>query len=234
MGLYLETSPSGSRRWFGKYYFASKEKSLALGAYPAVSLKQTRSERDIARRTLQSGSNPSKRRQIERLAAQLSEANTFEKVARELQADKASGWSKPYGERWLERMEKDFLPSLDPVPLPEITCPHVAQHTPRNREAERKGTQAFDILLAFIVVKPIAQANHRWRLGVNEIYARIKGSRSGPGDTGPGRYRLQGLDRESPGHRGQGGTGPKLATRRLASGVVPELAACFAALGLNK
>ena len=87
-GLYLEISPSGSRRWFWKYYFASKEKRLALGTYPAVSLKQARSERDVARRTLQSGSDPSKRRQIEKLEAQLSEANTFEEIARELHATK--------------------------------------------------------------------------------------------------------------------------------------------------
>lgn len=109
-GLYLEISPSGSKRWFWKYYFTSKEKRLALGSYPAVSLKQARSERDLARRNLQSGSDPSKRRQIERLELQLAEANTFEEVARELHTTKASGWSKQYGERWLERMEKDLFP----------------------------------------------------------------------------------------------------------------------------
>ena len=54
-GLYLEISPSGSKRWFWKYYFTSKEKRLALGSYSAVSLKQARSERDLARRTLQGG-----------------------------------------------------------------------------------------------------------------------------------------------------------------------------------
>jgi hypothetical protein len=54
-------------------------------------MKQARSERDAARRTLQPGSDPSKRRQIERVEAQRSEANTFEEVARELLATKASG-----------------------------------------------------------------------------------------------------------------------------------------------
>lgn len=96
-GLYLENSPTGFKRWFWKYRFATKEKRLALGSYPPVSLKQARSERDLARRTLQSDSDPSKRRQIERLELQLAEANTFEEVARELHATKASGWSKQYG-----------------------------------------------------------------------------------------------------------------------------------------
>ncbi len=31
-GLYLEVAPNGSRRWFWKYRFGSKEKRLALGA----------------------------------------------------------------------------------------------------------------------------------------------------------------------------------------------------------
>lgn len=137
-GLYLETSPTGFRRWFWKYRFATKEKRLALGTYPEVSLKQARSARDLARRTLQSGSDPSKRRQIERLEAQLSEANTFEEVARELHATKASGWSKQYGERWLERMEKDLFPWIGPVPLREITAPMLL-HT--LRKIEKRGAR---------------------------------------------------------------------------------------------
>jgi len=32
-GLYLEVTPNGSRRWFWKYRFGSKEKRLALGHY---------------------------------------------------------------------------------------------------------------------------------------------------------------------------------------------------------
>jgi integrase len=137
-GLYLETSPSGSRRWFWKYRFDNKEKRLALGTYPAVSLKQSRNERDAARRTLQSGSDPSKRRQIERLEAQLIEANTFEEVARELHATKASGWSKQYGKRWLERMEKDLFPWIGPIPLPEITAPMLLNTL---RKIEKRGAR---------------------------------------------------------------------------------------------
>src|SRR6218665_4165192 len=76
-GLYLEISSTGFKRWFWKYRLATKEKRLALGTYPAVSLKQARSERDLARRILQSGSDPSQRRQIERLELQLAEANSF-------------------------------------------------------------------------------------------------------------------------------------------------------------
>lgn len=48
-GLYLEVAPAGSKRWFWKYLFGGKEKRIALGSYPATSLKAARAARDKAR-----------------------------------------------------------------------------------------------------------------------------------------------------------------------------------------
>lgn len=137
-GLYLEVSPSGSKRWFWKYYFADKERRLAIGSYPAVSLKQARADRDEARKVLASGSDPAKRRQIERLEAKMHAINTFEAVARELHTTKASGWSARYATRWLERMEKDLFPWLGSVPLPEITAPMLLNTL---RRIEKRGAR---------------------------------------------------------------------------------------------
>ena len=137
-GLYLEVSPSGSKRWFWKYYFADKERRLAIGSYPAVPLKQARSDRDAARKVLASGSDPAKRRQIERLEARMHAINTFEAVARELHSTKASGWSAQYAARWLERMEKDLFPWLGSVPLPEITAPMLLNTL---RRIEKRGAR---------------------------------------------------------------------------------------------
>ena len=122
-GLYLEVSPNGSKRWFWKYYLGGKEKRLALGAWPTVSLKQARMDRDDARKSVHHGHDPAKRRQIERLEARAQTGNTFEIVARELHKTKASGWSKQYADRWLERMEKDLFPWIGAIPLPEISAP---------------------------------------------------------------------------------------------------------------
>jgi hypothetical protein len=41
-GMYLQVSPAGSKRWFLKYRVGGKEKQLALGSYPDVSLKSAR------------------------------------------------------------------------------------------------------------------------------------------------------------------------------------------------
>ena len=137
-GLYLEVSPSGSKRWFWKYYFADKERRLAIGSYPAGPLKQARADRDDARKLLASGSDPAKRRQIERLEAKMHAINTFEAVARELHTTKASGWSAQYAARWLERMEKDLFPWLGSVPLPEITAPMLLNTL---RRIEKRGAR---------------------------------------------------------------------------------------------
>jgi hypothetical protein len=45
-GLYLEVSPSGGKLWRLKYRFDGKEKRLALGKYPEISLKDVRDRRD--------------------------------------------------------------------------------------------------------------------------------------------------------------------------------------------
>lgn len=123
-GLYLEVGANGSKRWFWKYRLpGGTEKRLALGSYPTVGLKQARIDRDAARVELQRGTDPGQQRRLQRLARGSSKEDTFEHVAREFHKAKASGWSKQYGERWIERMEKDLFPWLGGMRLNEITAP---------------------------------------------------------------------------------------------------------------
>lgn len=49
-GLYLEIMPNGSKLWRMKYRHSDKEKRLALGAYPDLSLAKARQKRAEARR----------------------------------------------------------------------------------------------------------------------------------------------------------------------------------------
>ncbi|MBO9685673.1 MAG: integrase arm-type DNA-binding domain-containing protein [Mitsuaria chitosanitabida] len=122
-GLYLEAAPSGSRRWFWKYYFAGKEKRLALGAYPDVTLKAARAARDDARREQQQGVDPAAQRQLSKLRARGDDSRRFEAVAREFHKAQAPSWSTQYAERWLERMEKDLFPWIGKLELDQVTAP---------------------------------------------------------------------------------------------------------------
>ncbi|HHP2703502.1 TPA: Arm DNA-binding domain-containing protein, partial [Citrobacter freundii] len=49
-GLYLLVKTNGSRYWRLKYRIDGKEKLLALGVYPDVSLADARAKRDDARK----------------------------------------------------------------------------------------------------------------------------------------------------------------------------------------
>lgn len=64
-GLYLEITPAGGKRWRQKYRFTGKEKLLAHGTYPDVSLAEARERRDKARKLLANGVDPGQHRQAE-------------------------------------------------------------------------------------------------------------------------------------------------------------------------
>lgn len=58
-GLYLEVMPNGSKYWRLKYRFNGKDKRLALGVFPEVSLAVARDKRDTARKLVAEGTDPS-------------------------------------------------------------------------------------------------------------------------------------------------------------------------------
>ena len=57
-GLYLFVTPSGGKLWHFKYRFDNKEKKLAFGSYPEISLQDARQRRDDARKLLANGVDP--------------------------------------------------------------------------------------------------------------------------------------------------------------------------------
>jgi hypothetical protein len=80
-GLQLWVQPSGSKLWRLAYRFAGKQKLLALGIYPEVSLAEAREGRDLARKQLRGNIDPS---EAKRKARQDQGAGTtFQQVAKE-------------------------------------------------------------------------------------------------------------------------------------------------------
>ena len=58
-GLHLLIAPHGSKLWHLAYRFGGKQKTLAIGAYPTVTLKAARDKREEAKRLLANGIDPS-------------------------------------------------------------------------------------------------------------------------------------------------------------------------------
>lgn len=122
-GLYLEVSNAGGKRWFWKYYHAGKEKRLALGTFPDVTLKQARFARDDARKLLSTGVDPVQQRKMGKAIARVSSANTYEAVAREYHALKEREWSEAYAGKWLRMSEASLFPFIGALPVDSITPP---------------------------------------------------------------------------------------------------------------
>lgn len=121
-GLYLHVK-GASKYWRLAYRFGGKQKLLAIGVYPAVSLAQARKKRDQAREQLAQGVDPSIAKYAEKAALAVAAENTFEAVARELHGVKVGSLSPQYAERWIGRMEKDLFPMLGRLPLGSISAP---------------------------------------------------------------------------------------------------------------
>src|SRR5262249_7715085 len=81
-GLYLLIQPNGSKLWRLAYRFGGKQKALAIGVYPTVTLKHAREKRDEARRQLADNIDPSMQRGLVKLKR--ASGNTFRAVAEEV------------------------------------------------------------------------------------------------------------------------------------------------------
>ncbi|WP_426576008.1 tyrosine-type recombinase/integrase [Xenorhabdus stockiae] len=119
-GLYLLVNPNGSRYWRLKYRIAGKEKLLALGVYPEISLAEARTKRNDARRTLSDGHDPIEEKRAEKAAKVFAVSNSFESIAIEWHEYKCPNWSQGYAEDILEYLKKDIFPYIGKRAVTEI------------------------------------------------------------------------------------------------------------------
>lgn len=124
-GLYLEVAPNGSKYWRLKYRFAGKEKRLALGVYPTVSLAVARIKRDEARQQLDAAIDPGAIKRERKARAMLDAQITFELIAREWWEQRKGGWSEGHAEDVLHRLATDIFPSLGKRPIAQVTPPEL-------------------------------------------------------------------------------------------------------------
>lgn len=82
-GLFLMVTPHGSKLWRLAYRFAGKQKTLAIGAYPVVTLEKARAAQIAAKKLLADGIDPSDAKKAEKRRQRLSSENTFQAVADE-------------------------------------------------------------------------------------------------------------------------------------------------------
>jgi integrase len=119
-GMYLQVSPGGSKRWFLKYRVDGKEKQLALGGYPDVSLKLARLARDAAKLQKSKGTDPVQARKLDKLKATRNTGDTFKAIALEWYGKQAPQWSASHALRMLRQLERDLFPWIGERPIAQI------------------------------------------------------------------------------------------------------------------
>ncbi|EBF0854571.1 DUF4102 domain-containing protein [Salmonella enterica] len=119
-GLYLLVNPNGAKYWRLKYRVAGKEKLLALGVYPDVTLADARAKRDEAKRGIAGGIDPNEAKREEKATREAQINNTFQDLATEWHSSKLKKWSAGYASDIMEAFNKDVFPYIGKKPIAEI------------------------------------------------------------------------------------------------------------------
>ncbi|MCJ2188198.1 tyrosine-type recombinase/integrase [Novosphingobium beihaiensis] len=126
-GLYLLVMPNGGRLWRMNYRFNGKQKTLAFGSFPDVSLARAREKCIEARETLSDGIDPVEARKEQERTIRAKSEETFKRIA----------------EEWLDRLELegrspatmtkmrwllDFTyPGIGDRPIADLTAPEILE-----------------------------------------------------------------------------------------------------------
>lgn len=124
-GMYLLVTESGSKLWRWKYRADGKEKVMALGSYPDVSLAQAREVMGTARKLLATGSDPMAQRKAEKLAKQSAAENSFQTVALLWWEQWRSAKSARHADDVHKRLKADVFPAIGKRPISDIQAPEL-------------------------------------------------------------------------------------------------------------
>ncbi|SAK93988.1 integrase [Caballeronia pedi] len=124
-GLYVTVTAEGSKLWRLKYRCSGLERTIALGAYPAMTLADAREKREEAKRQIVKGLDPL----VEKRAAQAKEGgrDSFKTVAQEWIAKQSNRWSASYAKTVTARLENDAYPKIGHLPVGAIRAADVLE-----------------------------------------------------------------------------------------------------------
>jgi integrase len=138
-GLFLLVQPSGGKLWRLKYRVDGREKKLAIGPYPEISLAEARRRRDDARTLIITGKDPSREKQRDKVRSRAQAESTFAALTKEYCAKRKRDGDKAWAATTATRSEY-LLSLLDSsigrVAIAEIKPPDVLAAV---RKIEDKG-----------------------------------------------------------------------------------------------
>lgn len=173
-GLYLLIQATGGKLWRFDYRFLGKRKTLALGAYPDVSLAHARDKRDSARKLLANDPpvDPGETRKAERSAQQSSSENSFEVVAREWWKTHMKNKAPTHKDKVIRRFELYLFPWIGNKPIADITAPQMLQVVKRIESLNKLETAHRALQTAGQVFRYAVQTGR----AIRDITADLKGA----------------------------------------------------------
>ena len=129
--LYLHVTPAGGRHWRMNYQFGRNaqgkpsQKTLTIGSYPAISLKDAREARDRAKQMLAKGREPKPDNLFDAFGEAADTRPMFEPVAREWLETLRPGWSKVHTADVEDSLSNEVYPKIGSMALEDITAPVV-------------------------------------------------------------------------------------------------------------
>lgn len=168
--LYLLVTPSGGKLWRWNYTYNGKQKSMAFGIYPMVSLLDARAKRDEARALLDEGRDPSVVKKLKVEANLEAARNTFELIAREWHGNTKSQWAAIHADDVMRSLERDVFPSIGALPISELTAPIIFEVL---KEIEERGAietakrvrQRISAVFVYAIARGIADKDPADKLG---------------------------------------------------------------------
>ncbi len=122
-GLFLQVEPNGGQYWRLRYFFAGKERMLALGRYPEVSLSDARDKRLAARKLVANGTDPGAKKKEDKRIEIFKANNTFRAIAKDWHDTNKSKWTPDHAERLWRRLELYAFPDIGNLPITAIKTP---------------------------------------------------------------------------------------------------------------
>lgn len=135
-GLVLLLKENG-KYWRLNYRFLGKQKTLALGVYPQISLAEAREKRNAAKKLLDAHQDPAEVKKLKKIELITEYENNFANIAREWHAQRKHTWKPLHAERIMRRLEADIFPHIGARPIKSITP---AELLVSIRKVEARGT----------------------------------------------------------------------------------------------
>ena len=133
--LYIEIMPNGSKYWRLRYRFGDKQKRIALGVYPEITIKKARELASEARSNLRNGDDPADLKRQQKILKHIKTENTFEAVAKEWFEKQKDHWSEGHTIRVKRFVDNYLSKDLGKRPIADIT-PQELLAVLRKKESE--------------------------------------------------------------------------------------------------